>query len=104
MASFLNINSENGRISALKSFDFERVKTFQFQVIATGSGSTFLGSNVTVKVFILDQNDNAPVIISPISTNGPAEGVEDILRNANPGYLFTKVRAHDADTVPQHPV
>uniref|UniRef100_A0A8C7Y836 Cadherin domain-containing protein n=1 Tax=Oryzias sinensis TaxID=183150 RepID=A0A8C7Y836_9TELE len=27
-ASFLNINSENGQISALKSFDFESVKTF----------------------------------------------------------------------------
>ncbi|XP_031698233.1 protocadherin alpha-8-like, partial [Anarrhichthys ocellatus] len=30
MASFLNINSENGHISALKSFDFETLKTFQF--------------------------------------------------------------------------
>ncbi|XDV39653.1 hypothetical protein PO909_008856, partial [Leuciscus waleckii] len=37
--SFININSENGEIYALKSFDFETVKTFQFQVIATDSGS-----------------------------------------------------------------
>ncbi|XP_042369412.1 protocadherin alpha-6-like, partial [Plectropomus leopardus] len=31
--SFLNINSETGDISALKSFDFETLKTFQFQVV-----------------------------------------------------------------------
>ncbi|XP_031698227.1 protocadherin alpha-8-like, partial [Anarrhichthys ocellatus] len=36
--SFLNINSDNGYISALKSFDFEILKTFQFQVVATDSG------------------------------------------------------------------
>ncbi|XDV39654.1 hypothetical protein PO909_008857, partial [Leuciscus waleckii] len=51
--SFININSENGEIYALKSFDFETVKTFQFQVIATDSGSPSLSSNVTVNVFIL---------------------------------------------------
>ncbi|XP_062381378.1 protocadherin alpha-8-like [Sardina pilchardus] len=97
MASFLNINSENGKISALKSFDFETVKAFQFDVIAKDSGIPPLSSNVTVKVFILDQNDNSPVILSPVSANGSAEGIEEIPRNVNPGYLVTKVRAYDAD-------
>ena len=95
--SFLNINSENGNIHALKSFDFESVKTFQFQVLAKDSGNPPLSSNVTVKVFIQDQNDNAPVILSPVSANGSAEGVEEIPRNVNAGYLVTKVRAYDAD-------
>eukprot|EP00066_Takifugu_rubripes_P019654 XP_011608920.1 PREDICTED: protocadherin alpha-8-like [Takifugu rubripes] len=97
MAAFLNINSENGQISALKSFDFETLKTFQFQVVASDSGSPSLSSNVTVKVFILDQNDNAPVILYPVSSNGSAEGVEEIPRNVNAGHLVTKVRAYDAD-------
>ncbi|XP_072251864.1 protocadherin alpha-8-like isoform X9 [Leuresthes tenuis] len=95
--SFLNVNSENGRISALKSFDFETLKTFQFHVVATDSGTPPLSSNVTVKVFILDQNDNAPVILYPVSSNGSAEGVEEIPRNVNAGHLVTKVRAYDAD-------
>ncbi|XP_076594810.1 protocadherin alpha-8-like [Chaetodon auriga] len=95
--SFLNINSENGQISALKSFDFETIKTFQFQVVATDSGTPSLSSNVTVNVFILDQNDNAPVILYPLSSNGSAEGVEEIPRNVNAGHLVTKVRAYDAD-------
>ncbi|XP_031654428.1 protocadherin alpha-7 isoform X3 [Oncorhynchus kisutch] len=97
MASFLNINSENGHISALKSFDFEILKTFQFQVAATDSGTPPLSSNVTVNVFILDQNDNPPVILYPVSPNGSAEGVEEIPRNVNAGHLVTKVRAYDAD-------
>ncbi|XP_052010674.1 protocadherin alpha-8-like [Xyrauchen texanus] len=97
MASFLNINSETGVISALKSFDYETVKTFQFHVLATDSGSPSLSSNVTVNVFILDQNDNVPVILYPVSANGSAEGVEEIPRNVNAGHLVTKVRAYDAD-------
>ncbi|XP_029917486.1 protocadherin alpha-8-like [Myripristis murdjan] len=97
MTSFLNINSDNGQISALKKFDFETLKTFQFQVVATDSGTPSLSSNVRVNVFILDQNDNAPVILYPVSANGSAEGVEEIPRNVNPGHLVTKVRAYDPD-------
>ncbi|XP_070994371.1 protocadherin alpha-3-like [Oncorhynchus clarkii lewisi] len=96
-ASFLNINSGNGLVSALKSFDFETLKTFKFQVVATDSGTPSLSSNVTINVFILDQNDNAPVILYPVSANGSAAGVEEILRNVNAGHLVTKVRAYDAD-------
>ncbi|XP_053342838.1 protocadherin beta-15-like [Clarias gariepinus] len=97
MAMFLNVNPETGIISSLKSFDFETTKTFQFHVLATDSGSPSLSSNVTVNVYILDQNDNIPVILYPVSANGSAEGVEEIPRNVNPGHLVTKVRAYDAD-------
>ncbi|XP_054595055.2 protocadherin alpha-3 [Nothobranchius furzeri] len=97
LTSFLNVNSETGDIAALRSFDFETVKTFQFQVVASDSGSPSLSSNVTVIVFILDQNDNAPVILYPVSSNGSAEGVEEVPRNVNAGHLVTKVRAYDAD-------
>ncbi|XP_034400100.1 protocadherin alpha-3-like [Cyclopterus lumpus] len=95
--SFVNINTESGDILALKSFDFETLKTFQFQVVASDSGTPPLSSNVTVNVFILDQNDNAPVILYPVSSNGSAEGVEEVPRNVNAGHLVTKVRAYDAD-------
>uniref|UniRef100_A0AAX7U7F4 Protocadherin 2 alpha a 15 n=1 Tax=Astatotilapia calliptera TaxID=8154 RepID=A0AAX7U7F4_ASTCA len=97
MALFLNINSESGDVTALKSFDFETLKTFQFQIVASDSGTPSLSNNVTVNVFILDQNDNAPVILYPLSSNGSAQGVEEIPRNVNAGHLVTKVRAYDAD-------
>ncbi|XP_024919123.1 protocadherin beta-12-like [Cynoglossus semilaevis] len=97
LASFLNINSDNGGIVALKSFDFEKLKKFNFHVVASDSGSPSLSSNVTVNVFILDQNDNPPVILYPLSSNGSAEGVEEIPRNVDAGHLVTKVRAYDPD-------
>uniref|UniRef100_A0A8C9RB37 Protocadherin 2 alpha a 1 n=1 Tax=Scleropages formosus TaxID=113540 RepID=A0A8C9RB37_SCLFO len=97
VTSFLNINQDNGNIYAMKSFDFETMKTFQFQVIAKDSGTPSLSSNVTVNVFILDQNDNAPVILSPVNSNGSTEFVEEIPRNVIAGHLVTKVRAYDPD-------
>ncbi|XP_059378041.1 protocadherin alpha-3-like [Carassius carassius] len=97
LSSFLNINSETGVVYSLKRFDFETSKRFQFHVLATDSGAPSLSSNVTVNVFILDQNDNVPVILYPVSANGSAEGVEEIPRNVNAGHLVTKVRAYDAD-------
>ncbi|KAK0144540.1 Protocadherin beta-18 [Merluccius polli] len=96
-SSLLNINPESGVIVALKSFDFETLKTFQFHVVATDAGTISRNSNVTVNVFILDDNDNAPVIMYPLNANGSAEGVEEIPRNVNAGHLVTKVRAYDAD-------
>uniref|UniRef100_A0A3B3D283 Cadherin domain-containing protein n=1 Tax=Oryzias melastigma TaxID=30732 RepID=A0A3B3D283_ORYME len=53
LSSFLSINSETGEISALKSFDFESVKTFQFHVVATDSGSPPLSSNLTCFCVVL---------------------------------------------------
>ncbi|XP_059918624.1 protocadherin alpha-3-like isoform X26 [Gadus macrocephalus] len=97
MASFLNVNSDNGQISALKTFDFESLKTFTFKIVASDSGTPALSSNVTVNVFLLDQNDNPPVILHPLSSNGSAEGVEEVPRNVPAGHLVTKVRAYDAD-------
>ncbi|XP_061691628.1 protocadherin alpha-6-like [Syngnathoides biaculeatus] len=98
VTSFLNINEVTGDVSALKSLDFEALKSFQFQVSATDGGSPPLSGNVTVKVFILDQNDNAPVIVYPLSSNGSAQGAEEIPRNSKAGDLVTRVRAYDADT------
>uniref|UniRef100_A0A3P8PGD0 Cadherin domain-containing protein n=1 Tax=Astatotilapia calliptera TaxID=8154 RepID=A0A3P8PGD0_ASTCA len=45
VTSFLNINTENGDVLALKSFDFETMKTFQFQVVASDSGTPSLSNN-----------------------------------------------------------
>ncbi|XP_015205220.2 protocadherin alpha-8-like isoform X10 [Lepisosteus oculatus] len=97
MVPYLNVNSENGNVYALKSFDFEELKNFKFIVTARDSGVPSLSSTVAVNVFILDQNDNAPVVLFPLSANGSAETVVEIPRSVNAGHLVTKVRAYDAD-------
>ncbi|XP_051936094.1 protocadherin alpha-4-like isoform X14 [Hippocampus zosterae] len=93
----VNINSESGDIVALQSFDYERVKMFQFQVQATDSGVPPLSSNVTVNVFILDENDNSPAILAPYSEHGSVNS-ESIPYSAEAGYFVAKIRAVDADS------
>ncbi|XP_061090554.1 protocadherin alpha-3-like [Conger conger] len=95
--SAINVNSVSGEIYSLQSFNYEEVKTFQFQVQATDSGVPSLSSNVTVNVFILDENDNSPVVLPPYSDQGSVN-TENIPYSAEAGYFVAKIRAVDADS------
>ncbi|XP_011615451.2 protocadherin alpha-8-like isoform X4 [Takifugu rubripes] len=95
--SIINVNSETGDIISLQSFNHEELKTFQFKVQATDSGVPPLSSNVTVNVFILDENDNSPTILAPYSEHGSVNS-ESIPYSAEAGYFVAKIRAVDADS------
>ncbi|XP_062250273.1 protocadherin alpha-8-like isoform X8 [Platichthys flesus] len=97
LSAVVNINSETGDIIILQSFNFEELKTFQFKVQATDSGVPPLSSNVTVNVFILDENDNSPSVLSPYSEHGSVNS-ESIPYSAEAGYFVAKIRAVDADS------
>ncbi|CAM4615537.1 hypothetical protein PO909_007021 [Leuciscus waleckii] len=95
VVTYVSINSENGYLYALRSFDYEQLKDFSFIVQARDSGSPELWSNATVNVIIVDQNDNAPSVIAPLGKNGTAR--EPLPRSAEPGYLVTRIVAMDSD-------
>ncbi|XP_048058592.1 protocadherin alpha-3-like isoform X37 [Megalobrama amblycephala] len=97
VTSMININSDSGDIHSLQSFNYEEMKTFQFKVQATDSGVPPLSSNVTVNVFILDENDNSPGILAPYSELGSVN-TENIPYSAEAGYFVAKIRAVDADS------
>ncbi|XP_035983154.1 protocadherin alpha-6 isoform X5 [Fundulus heteroclitus] len=97
LSSMISINSETGDIISLQSFNHEELKTFQFKVQATDSGVPPLSSNVTVKVLILDENDNNPTILAPYSEHGSVNS-ETIPYSAEAGYFVAKIRAVDADS------
>ncbi|XP_026212875.1 protocadherin alpha-8-like isoform X3 [Anabas testudineus] len=97
VSTMVNINSETGDIVSLQSFNFEELKTFQFKVQATDSGVPPLSSNVTVNVFVLDENDNSPSILAPYSEHGSVNS-ESIPYSAEAGYFVAKIRAVDADS------
>ncbi|XP_043982208.1 protocadherin alpha-3-like isoform X30 [Gambusia affinis] len=97
VTSFININSDNGEIITLQSFNYEELKTFQFKVKATDCGVPPLSSNVTVNVCILDENDNNPTILAPYSELGSVNS-ETIPYSAEAGYFVAKIRAVDADS------
>ncbi|KAL6474020.1 hypothetical protein MHYP_G00175810 [Metynnis hypsauchen] len=95
--SAVSINADNGEIVTLQSFNYEEMKTFQFKVQATDSGVPPLSSNVSVNVFILDENDNSPGILAPYSEHGSVN-TENIPYSAEAGYFVAKIRAVDADS------
>uniref|UniRef100_A0A3B3BAZ1 Protocadherin alpha-10-like n=1 Tax=Oryzias melastigma TaxID=30732 RepID=A0A3B3BAZ1_ORYME len=97
LSTMINIRSETGEIISLQSFDYEKLKTFQFKVQATDSGVPPLSSNVTVNVFVLDENDNSPSILAPYSEHGSVNS-ENIPYSAEAGYFVAKIRAVDADS------
>uniref|UniRef100_A0A3Q4GND9 Protocadherin gamma-C3 n=1 Tax=Neolamprologus brichardi TaxID=32507 RepID=A0A3Q4GND9_NEOBR len=96
VSTYVSINSDNGNIYALRSFDYEQLRNFQILVQAQDAGFPPLASNVTVNVFVLDQNDNAPVIVSPLPKNGTV-ATEVVPRAVDAGCLVTKITAIDAD-------
>ncbi|XP_042783317.1 protocadherin-17 isoform X1 [Panthera leo] len=94
--TYVSVNPTNGAIYALRSFNYEQTKAFEFKVLAKDSGApAHLESNATVRVTVLDVNDNAPVIVLPTLQNDTAE--LQVPRNAGLGYLVSTVRALDSD-------
>nr|XP_054595138.1 protocadherin-19 isoform X8 [Nothobranchius furzeri] len=92
--TYVSINP-SGRIYSMRSFDHEYTRTFDFKVLARDNGNPSLSSNATVRIVVLDVNDNTPVMTSPPLVNGTAE--VSIPRNAGVGYMVTQVKADDYD-------
>ncbi|XP_075042354.1 protocadherin-19 isoform X4 [Mixophyes fleayi] len=93
--TYVSINPTTGDIYALRSFNHEQTKAFEFKISAKDGGTPPLQSNVTVRVIVVDVNDNTPVITAPPLINGTSEVY--IPRNAGVGYLVTVVKADDYD-------
>ncbi|XP_029134876.2 protocadherin beta-15-like [Labrus bergylta] len=97
VSSLVSANSESGVIHAVRSFDFEQIKWFEFNVTARDAGSPPLTSVATVRIVIQDQNDNPPQVLYPVQTGGSMVA-EMVPRAADVGYLVTKVVAVDVDS------
>nr|XP_046151230.1 protocadherin alpha-4-like isoform X10 [Oncorhynchus gorbuscha] len=97
LSTMVNINSDTGDLVSLQSFNYEEIQTVHFKVQATDSGVPPLNSNVTVNVFILDENDNSPGILAPYSDHGSVNS-ENIPYSAEAGYFVAKIRAVDSDS------
>ncbi|XP_041648457.1 protocadherin-17 isoform X2 [Cheilinus undulatus] len=93
--TYVNVNAANGAIYAVRSFNYEQIKYFDFKVLAKDNGSPHLESNATVRISVLDVNDNIPVIVLPLLLNDTAE--IHVPRNVGVGYIVTTVRAVDND-------
>ncbi|XP_073685604.1 protocadherin gamma-A6-like isoform X1 [Garra rufa] len=97
LSSLVSVDSLTGTIHAVKSFDFEQLKSFAFNVTARDGGSPPLSSEVTITINIQDENDNAPQVLYPVQTSASVVA-EIVPRAADVGYLVTKVVAVDVDS------
>ncbi|XP_029918487.1 protocadherin beta-16-like [Myripristis murdjan] len=97
VSSYVSVSADSGVIHAVRSFDYEQIKDFHFRVKVQDGGSPPLSSNVSVKILIQDQNDNAPQVLYPVQTGGSLVA-EMVPRSAEVGYLVTKVVAVDVDS------
>ncbi|XP_075756154.1 protocadherin alpha-5 isoform X8 [Pelodiscus sinensis] len=97
LSSYISVHSESGQVSALQPLDYEELQVLQFEVSARDAGLPALCGNVSVQLFVLDANDNAPVVSPPGSGRG-ALGPELVPLSAGAGHVVGKVRAVDADS------
>ncbi|XP_032332796.1 protocadherin alpha-9 isoform X5 [Camelus ferus] len=98
LSSYVSVHAESGKVYALQPLDHEELELLQFQVSARDAGVPPLGSNVTLQVFVLDENDNAPALLPP-GPGGVAGAVSQLVaRSVGAGHVVAKVRAVDADS------
>ncbi|XP_077464607.1 protocadherin alpha-C2-like isoform X1 [Stigmatopora argus] len=95
VASYVGVKAATGEAYALRTFDFEKLREFHFQVKAQDHGGLPLSRVATVYVYVVDENDHRPRIVYP-----PADGSRDaetLARDAEAGALVAKVVAWDGD-------
>ncbi|XP_068506788.1 protocadherin gamma-A11 isoform X34 [Syngnathus scovelli] len=97
VSSYVSVNGDTGAIHAVRSFDYEHLRSFQVHVMARDNGSPPLSSNVSVSVFIWDVNDNSPQILYP-APEGNSFMTELVPKAAHGGSVVSKVIAVDADS------
>ncbi|KAI0568205.1 Cadherin domain-containing protein, partial [Pyrenophora tritici-repentis] len=78
LSSYVSVHAESGKVYALQPLDHEELELLQFQVSARDAGVPALGSNVTLQVFVLDENDNAPTLL-PHGAVGAGGAVSELV-------------------------
>ena len=85
------INSKSGIIRVIGKLDYEKIKSYTLTVMASDTGPSVLSSTTSVKVDVIDANDNRPVF----SEKSYAAKVEE---NSVVGTFVLQVFATDLDT------
>ncbi|KAM3924472.1 protocadherin gamma-B1-like [Leptodactylus fuscus] len=97
LSSYISMNPVTGVIYAQRSFDYEKHREFIIQIIARDNGSPALNSSTTLRICIVDRNDNSPVILYP-SPEADSSTFEMVSWTSEQGSLVSKVVAVDADS------
>lgn len=97
ISTYVYISPENGNIFSMRSLDHEEIKAFQIEVQARDAGVPSRETNVTVHVFVVDLNDNVPVLIHPPHPKDKRLQLT-VPPSAGPGHVVNKLVGMDADS------
>ncbi|XP_064886394.1 protocadherin-12 isoform X3 [Columba livia] len=89
-SGLVSIDPTTGDVFALQAFDYEQVRSLEFLVTAEDGGHPKLASSVSIRLDVLDRNDNAPVITAPVLVGGAA--TLSVLVNAETGCFWVAPR------------
>ncbi|XP_029967826.1 protocadherin-8 [Salarias fasciatus] len=95
LSSYVSVDSLSGSLYTLRSFDYETLQQIELVIQAEDKGSPPLSSTSTIKIRVVDQNDNYPYFTFPVLLNDSAD--IPLPFNAPSGYLALRVSAEDQD-------
>uniref|UniRef100_A0A3Q3XIZ5 Protocadherin-8 n=1 Tax=Mola mola TaxID=94237 RepID=A0A3Q3XIZ5_MOLML len=95
MSTYISVDSRSGSLYTLRSFDYETLQQIELVIEAEDKGSPSLSSTSTIRIRVVDQNDNYPYFTFPVLLNDSAD--IPLPFNAPAGYLALRVSAEDED-------
>ncbi|XP_060945234.1 protocadherin-8 [Limanda limanda] len=95
VSTYVSVDSLSGSLFTLRSFDYEALQQIELVIQAEDRGSTPLSSTSTIRIRVVDQNDNYPFFTFPVLLNDSAD--VPLPFNAPAGYLALRLSAEDED-------
>ena len=89
-----DINPLSGHITARRMLNREQKPFYHVVVVATDVAPPMLNASVNVTIFVIDRNDNPPIIIQPNETTNSMQ----ISAHLKAGHIFLRLQAYDLDT------
>ncbi|XP_027697668.1 protocadherin gamma-C3-like isoform X2 [Vombatus ursinus] len=91
---YFALHPDSGVLSALVPLDYEDQREFELTAHVSDGGSPPLSTNISVNVFVMDRNDNAPQILYP---RPGQSSTQTLPRGSGASHLLTRVVGWDAD-------
>uniref|UniRef100_UPI0037E72BA5 protocadherin-8 n=1 Tax=Semicossyphus pulcher TaxID=241346 RepID=UPI0037E72BA5 len=95
LSTYVSVDSHSGSLYTLRSFDYEILQQIELVIQAEDRGSPSLSSTSTIRIKVVDLNDNYPYFTFPVLVNDSAD--IPLPFNAPSGYLALRVSAEDED-------
>ncbi|KAG8000633.1 Protocadherin-8 [Nibea albiflora] len=95
VSTYVSVDPLSGSLYTLRSFDYETLQQIDLVIQAEDRGSPSLSSTSTIRIRVVDQNDNFPYFTFPVLLNDSAD--IPLPFNAPAGYLALRVSAEDED-------